>query len=287
MNEAEEYVEQDVEEHQEAPEAEEATEGSEAPPQKEWSNDDEDNARLFGWKPSTEWQGEKPAGYIEDPREWLQRVERSPVFRTMQEKLDRQEQESAENARRLKAMNERALEIQRDQHNKELQRIAQGKRAAVMDADQEAYDRLDREEADIRKQAQQPQQREQQGPDPWVTKYAKSEEGAWINNPILRKEGSEAIEYMPNKEQATPQQQIEYAEQMLREAGRLPKKEEPKPRRNMVDPGGLAGGGGKMADSFSKLPSDAKQQFASFVKEGLFKDTKEDREEYANEYNAV
>lgn len=255
----------------------------------EWSGDDEDNARMFGWKPSTEWQGEKPPGYIEDPREWMQRVERSPIFRAMEEKQERMQRDAEDSARRLEAMNQRALDIQQKQHDRELQRIAQDKRAAVQDADAAAYDRLEREETELRKNTPQEVKPEQPQTDPWLASYTASEDGKWLQNPILRKEAMEAVNFMPGMASATAQQQVEYAETVMREAGRLPKKEEkPKPR-NMVDSGGLGSRGGKKPDagSFEKLPSEAKTQFQRFVDQGIFEDTKTDREDFANDYNAA
>ena len=36
-----------------------------------WSESDEDIARRFGWKPRTEWKGEVPPTFVDDPREFL------------------------------------------------------------------------------------------------------------------------------------------------------------------------------------------------------------------------
>jgi len=43
--------------------------------------------------------------------------------------------------------------------------------------------------------------------------------------------------------------------------------------------------GGQSADPFSKLPADAKAAFARYVERGLFKDTKEGRAAYLEDYN--
>lgn len=239
----------------------------------------ETEARKYGWRPKEEYDRD-PQGWV-DAKRFLElpstdnkklRDELRERDKTYQETLSRIERAS-------KAAMERARQQERERYEEKLRDLSNRKLEAVRNADDEGYQQLSRQEEQLRQNAPQAPVQEQQGPDPWVQEYAQSERGKWINNPILRKEGSEAIEYMPNKAQATPQQQIEYAEQMLREAGRLPKPAEPKKdARNMVDPGGLAGG--RKQKGVAALPSEARKHGKDFVEQGIFKDL----EEYAKAY---
>lgn len=252
----------------------------------EWSAEDEEEARLFGWKSPDEWQGDKPAGYIGKPDEFLDRVQRSRIFKAMQDKLQTTEQQAAELARKQEAMNQRAIERQREQHAAELQRITTAQRRAVEEADPEAYDQL---EAQRQKLQAPPEAIKQDTPptNPDVEAYRASETGAWLNNPVLAKTAAELVGQNPAILVRSAKEQIAYAEAEIRKMypAYFPKPE-PKPApRTAVDGGGLAtGGGSKPVGAFTKLPSEAKANFARFVKEGLYSDTKEDREEYANEY---
>jgi hypothetical protein len=49
-----------------------------------------EEARLFGWKAPEEWVGDKPAGYIDDPKRYLDRIKDSRIFKTLNEQLRRE-----------------------------------------------------------------------------------------------------------------------------------------------------------------------------------------------------
>lgn len=260
----------------------------------QWAKEDEEEARLFGWKSSSEWQGEKPAGYIDNPGEFLDRVKRSRIFSTMQEKMERQEREAQDMTRRMEAMNKAALDRQKKQFESEMASISQQQRAAVESADTDAWDRLEqRRQALVQEQPREEPQPQQPQQDPFVAQYSATDEGKWVNNPILRQAGAQLIDANPAVRGMPAQQQIEYAAAELRKIypGAFPQEKKPaatqQPQRQAVDPGGLAGGAGKGSSAFSKLPADAKAQFNRFVADGLFENTKKDQEEYANEYNAA
>lgn len=270
------------EETQEEPDAPE-------PPPKAWSDDDEQEARLFGWKSSDEWQGEKPPGYIDNPQEFLDRVQRSRIFKTMQDKLQSTEQQAADLARKQEEMNRRALERQRSLYEARMAEIAAGQRKAVEEADTAAYDRYEKQKAELQKVQAEPQQ--PQSPHPEVAAYAQSETGRWLQNPILQDTARKLIDANPEILRKGPKDQIEYAEAEIRKMypAYFPQQPspDPKPRQTPVDPGGIAPSGMQGRTAFDKLPGDAKAQFKRFVEEGLFKDTKADREEFANDFNAA
>jgi hypothetical protein len=270
---------------QDAPDVEPQEQQSD--PEPEWSGDDAEAARAFGWKPADEWQGDRPPGYIEDPREWIGRVERSPIFKTMKERLDAQEHQQAESLRKLEAVTSMALERQKTEHKRELEALEAQRRQAAEVGDLSAYDDLSKRQDELRAKAPQeiaPPVQQQPPEDPYIVSRRETPEGAWLKNPILAREASEALVAAGmNNSNSTAQEQVEYAERIMREAGRLPKPATPAPRR-MVDGGGLGGGSAK-SDAFSKLPQDGKDGFAFLVKQGAYSDTKEDRKAYADEYN--
>lgn len=263
----------------------------------QWTDEDEQEARLFGWKAPEEWQGEKPAGYIDNPEEYLDRVKRSRIFKTMQDKIEAQEQQQAEVQRKQEEMNRRALERQREQYESEMQRISRAQRQAVEVADTGEWDRLEQEKAELSKNApKEPEAEKPAGPDPFVSQYAETDEGAWIKNPVLLNTGSQIINANPAMAQADAETQVKYAEQELRKlypAYFPDTTQQPAPSGQRqqqpakVDGGGLGASSAGQSSAFGKLPSDAKAQFKRFVEQGLYEDSKKDREEYANDYNAA
>ena len=261
----------------------------EEPAAPEWTAEDEEEARLFGWKSPDEWQGDKPAGYIGKPDEFLDRVQRSRIFKTMQDKLQTTETRAEEIARKQEAMNHKALERQRDQHTAEMARITTAQRVAASEADVDAYDALETQRQGLIKQApQETPEQPQNAPDPVLDAYRSSDDGKWLDNPILAKTAVDLIN--GNKEVLLrgTQEQIAYAEAEVRKLypAYFPQAAAMPAPRTAVDGGGLAGGAGARPNgAFGKLPGEAKTSFTRFVKEGLYTDSKEDREDFANEYN--
>jgi hypothetical protein len=170
-----------------------------------------------------------------------------------------------------------------------MQQIAQQQRRAVETADTQEWDRLERERTGLQRQAPQAMPQQQQGPDPYVQEYARSEDGKWLQDPLLAIEAAAVVDQNPHVQNLPAQQQVEFAKAHL--AMRYPDKfraaqpVQQRPRQR-VDGGGL-GGAAVGASAFNRLPPEAKTQFERFAKEGLFKDTKEGREQYAREYNAA
>lgn len=287
---------EDVQEIPQEPiEANEATEQADVvepvePQQPAYDPQDAEEAKLFGWKSPDEWQGDKPEGYIADPGEFLERVQRSRIFKTMQDKLTATEQAAQEHARKMDMLNERALKSQREQYEQRLQNIRAGRDRAAEEGDMDRYRQLSSMEAEHLKNAPALELERQAPPEPpaEVLAYQESETGAWLKDPVLRAAGEKAIDDNPSVMRLTPQQQIEYAEAQVRMMypQKFQTEKQPKPR-TPVDPGGLAPVSGGQRDAFSKLPADAKQAFQRYVKEGLFEDNKQGREEFANDYNAA
>lgn len=273
---------QEIEAVAETPEAVETPDVPQAP---QWSQEDVEEAKLFGWKAPEEWQGEKPEGYIDDPSDFLARVQRSRIFKTMQEKLERTETAAQEQSRKLEAMNRMALERQREMHERALAEVRARRDQAAEDGDIDAYKRHVAQEQEIAKAAPQPVQAQHEPP-PEVVAYTSSEDGQWLKDPVLYAAAYDAIERNRAIQAAPPMGQIEYAKAQVRmmfpDKFKTPTPPAPKAT---VDPGGMAPAIGGQRSEYDKLPASAKSTFQRFVKEGLFTDNKEGREKYAAEYN--
>lgn len=257
-------------------------------PAKAWTDEDETEARAFGWKPSTEWVGAKPDGLVESPADWMDRVRRSKTFSAMQERQDRIELESAENNRRMQAMNDFALKSQRDAYQRQIAEISAQQRQAVADADTGRYDELERQKGSLQApvapapQAEQPRSQK-------VEDYRRANE--WAQNPLIWGEMVAMVQYgLENGQKFTSDaDQIAYAERHIfqKYPHLAPKKDEPaRPTRpSPVETGGLAGG--RTKDGFAALPPEARAQFQRFAKEKLFTDDDAGRRAYVEEYNAA
>lgn len=251
-----------------------------------YTPEEADEARTFGWKAPDEWVGDKPAGYIGDPKAYLQRLEKMTPFRTLKERLERQETEFNERTRKLEALSAMQIKSQRDAYDRDMAEIKKQQRAAVELADTEQFDALE-----ARKQSMQPPVvAAPVAPqvDPYVTEYMDKQD--WVKNPILRKTGAELIDAAGMNTKPV-REQLEYAEREIRkmypayfpagEAAPAPRA----PMQQRVDGGGL--GVGTQANGFSKLPSEAKAAFARFASEGLYSNNDEGKKAYADQYNAL
>ena len=241
-----------------------------------WSPDDEDEARLFGWKSPDEWQGEVPKGYIDNPEDFLNRVQKSKIFKTMTERLET-------TTAGLERVNEMALRRQQEQHEAQLTSARKARDAAFQSGDEDAYNEAnEREQTLLAKpvQAAPPQTPAE------VEQYRQSETGAWLANPILHETAKKLIDARPDIMAQAPAAQIAFAEGEIRKmypAYFPAPKTQKTPPRQVVDSGGLAGGGAGRSP-FDKLPADAKATFNRFVEQGIFKNTAQDKKEYADEY---
>lgn len=265
----------------EAPEVDAPDEGAvEQPPAREWSPDEEAEARAFGWKPPEEWVGEKPAGYIDDPREWLDRLDRFTPFKKLRE-------QNEERVRKLEstfqAQMERIQQREREEYERRLQQIQMAQRKAVSEADTEAWDRLEQAKANLRP----PEPVDEQRQDPLTPEIR--EKHQWLNDPMLKEFGANAVEVGYKVGEIRPgmtvEQQVEYAEQKVKayfpHLFQEPEKPKPTPK---VDSGGLAPK--QQKSGFNTLPKDARDAFFRGVERGTFEDTKEDREFFYNEYTS-
>ena len=242
-----------------------------------WTPEIETEARALGWKSSDEWKGEIPSGYIDDPNRYLERAENFTPFRKAREQAD-------ERFRKLESVAAKQVERERAAHQAELAKIKTDKIAAVEIGDVDAYRTLEAREETVRKQAPDATPAEPAVPDnhraaiekwsvgndwfkkdPVMTQAAAmlygqaQQEGLTDPGAILAKVDAEMAKRFSGLAKAAPVESVE---------------------------GGLTFGSGSVASPFEKLPKDAKAAFARFVEKGVFKETKEDRAQYAEDYNA-
>jgi len=271
--------------HVEAPEdqADEAPAAKPAAPA--WSEDDEDEARRFGWKSPDEWKGERPRGYVESPTEYMERVKRSKTFTAMEERLRKSEAEAQETARKMQAVYDQIAERQRQEYETQLAQIAQQQRRAVETKDVQAFDALAERRAQLERQAP---VAAPPGPVPAVAEYRQKHE--WAQDPALWMEAAQAVDLAARAGHVlrNPEEQLAYAESVMkRKYPHLFQPATPAPapaRPSPVDPGGIAGG--SRGPSLAALPAEARAAFSKFVKDGLFTDDAKGRAAYLEMYNA-
>jgi hypothetical protein len=272
---------EDLEPHD--PIDDEVTGGEADPAKPDWTDEDAAEAKAFGWKSPDEWAGEKPKGYIDDPRRYMDRAETFRPFKVLRDRSDKLEAEYSERFRKIEATNSATIERQRKQYDIDIESIKRQQLDAVDTADRERYDVLERQKSTLERPMEMPAQ-QQHVPDQFVAEYAKTND--WVNNPILREVGAKLIEAggyanRPAKEQ------IEYAEVQVRKMypGMFAAPvTQATPMQNRVDGGGL--GGRASGGAFAKLPSEAKSAFKRFVDQGIFQDNEADRKRYSNDYEA-
>lgn len=247
-------------------------------PAPKWSPDVEAEARALGWKPPDEWKGDlPPAGIIDDPARYLERAENFAPFRKLKE-------QNAEALRRIEAVAAKQVERERAAHQEALAKIKADKIAAVEVGDIDAYKALEKREEAVRSQA--PDAKSEAVPD----NHRAAIEQWSVNKPWFKadpiKTQAAAIIYGQAQQSGLtdPGAILAYVDrEMSKQFADLAPKATPV---ETVE-AGLTFGSGSVASPFEKLPKDAKDAFRRFVEKGVFKDTKEDRAQYAEDYNAA
>lgn len=254
-----------------------------APPPKTWSQEVEDEAKLFGWKAPDEWKGDRPPGYIDNPTDYMDRLSKSTPFRVAMEKAQKAEDAARKTQAALEAGHRRDLERQQQEYESRIAALNARRRQAAEEADIETYDRIG--EA-IQKT---PRPQDNARPDDPLTEFYDTH--TWLNDPVLRQHGTNIVGAALQSGELTAMsaaEQVAFAEEKLK--GYFPhmfqKHEPPKaqePPKERVNGGGMTGV--TKRTGFESLPKDAREVFARQVKQGIFEDSKEDREFFFNEYS--
>ncbi len=243
-----------------------------------WAPEVETEARALGWKAPDEWKGEVPAGYIDDPTRYLERAENFTPFRKMREQTE-------ERLRKIEAVATKALERERTAHQQELARIKAEKIAAVETGDVDAYKALEKREEAVVKQMEPEQAAGGVPPDHRAAIENWSVDKPWFKADPIKTNAAAIIYGQAQQSGLTdPKAILAYVDrEMAKQFADLAPKQ---PQAALVE-GGLSMGGGAQASAFEKLPKDAKDAFRRFVEKGVFRDTKEHRATYAEDYDAA
>ena len=265
----------------------------EAPPQREWSDEEEEQARLFGWKAPEEWAGGKGEGFINNPRDFMKRVEKMPFFNRMSEQIEAAKgdaesarREAAEHARRMDAIFKDRLKRDKEDYERRIADLNSQQRRAVEEADTATFDRLQKQREALQPPAQEPAQEAPQV-DPAVKAYYDANE--WAKNPILWNTAVQLVNANPQVAGSSAQQQLEYAEREIKRMypSYFPTETAPKGGQSpvqRVDGGGLGAGIGR-ASAFSKLPAEAQAQFKRDAADGLFTNDDKGKQQFVEEYS--
>jgi len=242
-----------------------------------WAPDVETEARALGWKAPDEWKGEIPTGYIDDPTRYLERAESFAPFRKLKE-------QNAEALRKIEAVAARQLERERASHQETLAKIKAEKVAAVEVGDVEAYKALEKREEAVRNQAPDAAKPDAV-PDNHRTAIEQWSVGKdWFKKDPIMTQAAAVLYGQAQAEGLTDPGAI-LAKVDAEMAKRFTQLAKPAPVEAVE--AGLTFGGASASSPFEKLPKDAKDAFRRFVEKGVFKDTKEDRAQYAEDYNAA
>lgn len=277
--------------------------------------DYESEARRQGWKPQEEFDGPaekwRPAKDFvergnEDPKILRSRVDKldralNEVRRQAREERDQLQRASEERIERLARQQVQALRQQRDAYE---QQIEAAKRAAVREGDEQRYEDLTKHQREVRAEWRKEDEdtapaAKPQSQAPVIAEPAQ-ETKAWVQrNAWFQKDQAltdEAIAYENYLAQSRPGMSIEERLEETRahvvktfphKFGKKPVTTQP-PRQggSPVEGSQRASGPASAADGgFGKLPQEARAQFKSFVKEGVFKDDDASRAKYAKYYN--
>ena len=266
---------------------EEAPETIETPeaPAREWSDDDAAEAEVWGWKSPDKWQGEKPEGYIDDPRRYVDRIKSSKTFKTLDEKMSQQQRDFEERTRKLEAMTQRTLEAEKARYQSELARLKAVQRRAVEEADTDAFDSAGKAMEGLKPPEIPKAEPVRPEDDPFVKEYVTKPESAWMQNPVIANAAYEIIERRPDIKSLGARAQLEFAEAEIRKMypAYFPETAKPKPTVAKVDGGGLAPSLRKTG--FEALPPEAKRQFKLDVQAGLYTDDDAGRKEWKDAYD--
>lgn len=255
-------------------------------PAPKWAPETETLARDWGWKAPDEWKGELPPGYIDDPERYVERYAKTPAVQKLQKDIEAARHEAEEKIRKIEVVTTRVLERERAAFKAELDRIKAEKLAAVETGDVEAYKAAERREEAVSRQMADDKPQESAVPDNHRAAIEQWSVGkSWFKADPIKTQAAVILYGQAQQNGLTdPKAILAYVDQNMANqfADLRPKAAQPA----LVD-GGLTFGGGSQASAFEKLPKEAKDAFRRFVEKGVFKDTKEDRAQYAEDYDAA
>jgi len=276
-----EEIENEEETDQQVEEQEETTTQEPAP------LTDEQLARRRGWKPASEWVGDLPDNFVDDPAKFNEDHERiNPRLRSEVSRLN-------EELSRFEGRFNQAIEAQNRRHQSELKRERERLLAEMRDATESAdTDRFDRAKKSLDElatvpelQTQTPQQnQEQYHPDRDPHFKTWHADNAWYRQDAARTKYAEQVAAKEVAQRGLSPQRDGRAfyDAVTREVeaafgpaagGKSPN----------VNTGGrsTANAARPAKAGFDQLPADMKGDFKWMVQRGIFKNDKESKERYA------
>ena len=284
MDEQEEFEQVDGEAADPPVEIEDGAAHEAEPAAPEWTDEDAEAAKMLGWKDPGEWEGEKPSGFIDDPRRFLERAESFGPFRKLKERLDSVEETSRKAADIAAKQIERVREQEKAEYERELESIRRAQREAVDSADAEAFDALEKRRENLAAPSD-PEPAESENTDPLepfkgettrgsTTPFSEITASSLSGRRFKRARWRRAIR---RRRWLTPKRRLKgYYPHLFEDA---PK---PKPKASPVAGDTIAPF--RRKSGFDSLPADAKAVFKRQVEQGIFANTPEDKEFFSNEY---
>lgn len=231
-------------------------------------NEAEEKALKMGWVPQDKFKGDpdkwRPA------EEFVERGEKMiPILNAKIRRLEEQQQTKEEGYKKY------LDDLREKLHAREVQEYEERKRQAVREGDEEAYDRLSRETPvnDI-PEYEVPQPKE----DPVFTEW-KAENDWFVNDFEKHDEARRYSEFLDSNKPELKGR--EYLDAISTHIGK--KFQNPNRQRASAVDGGTPKARSKSGKLYSRLSEEAKAQFNSFVRQGVFTNTDVDKEAYAKD----
>lgn len=260
----------------------------EAPPVREWTDEDEEKAAFIGWR-KVDDPAKRPRGYIEDPRRYIERAESILPYKKLKEQFENREKQREMEMEALRSGLERVHEGIR---KREIDRLKAEMREAARFADEErhakaveAYERAVQTDPAAVPKPQTPQIAPEEAA--LAQKWLR-DNGDWYNSDAeARKLAEDAFaESLTELRNTAMANRLAYVDRMVRAyksaKSRAAEIVAAKPAAAKVDPGGLPRSGRK--EAFDDLPKTCHEQFARDVKAGLFENDADGREMWRKLY---
>lgn len=236
----------------------------------------EEKAMKMGWVPKDQFKGDPD--HWRPAEEFVERGENMiPIIRKRAETAEQRAQAAEKKAESV----EKYVKMLRDKlHEKEKAAIEAKKRQAVADGDEEAYDRYSKEEIEL------PDFEEEKPSTPEVDPQMEQEFREWgEKNQWYNTDPDKAVladSYGAFLKRTQPE--LSNKEWLNKISDYVETKFSNQNRRkaSAVD-GGTPKARSTAASMFDKLDDSAKKQFSRFVEDGIFKNTKEEREAFAKD----
>ncbi|MDP6801117.1 MAG: hypothetical protein QF744_15010 [SAR202 cluster bacterium] len=248
-------------------------------------------ARELGWRPQEEWSGDTsrwmPAS------EFMERNERlkgrgDGILQAENRKLA---QEISALKDTVAGFSDHMQKVEKRSFQRAFQELSEQRREAVEAGDVEAFDQVQTQMVGLQKEVAEAAPAAPAGSpddDPGFTNWLADND--WYNADVtMTMFANQAAPIVGRKTGLSPADGRAFYDAVTEEVRLAHPEKFSNPRRQRaatVENGGGAttGGGGKSKGQYSKLPPEAKEACATFTKQGLYEDTPQGREKYADIY---